>query len=154
MTHRDDCPDRWEARREGERAFEYGHGSWSNPYKSDSFGDGGCREAEREWEDSYRSARYDSERREEQLADERAAHRRAQEREQEQLECGELQVREQQDKRDYVVSMCSSNWHPYYGESQDGRPTCYCGDDEAPLQEGPQSGCADYAEHAKTELPT
>jgi len=50
MSHRSDCKDPWEARREGERAFERGFGS--NPYREpdtflhgpESYEDRRCRE--------------------------------------------------------------------------------------------------------------
>lgn len=32
MSHRSDCPDRWTAEREGERAQEWGRGRYANPY--------------------------------------------------------------------------------------------------------------------------
>lgn len=54
MSHRDDCPDRWEARREGERAFERGYGR--NPYEPDMWGERGCEEAADEWKRGHRSA--------------------------------------------------------------------------------------------------
>lgn len=69
MSHRDDCPDRWEARRQGERAFERGYGS--NPYRS-RLGEDGCPDAEREWRSGY----YAAERRAEEERAEMAADRR------------------------------------------------------------------------------
>lgn len=63
MSHRDSCPPRWEAERQGERAFERGYGS--NPYRGD-FHDEGCPEAERAW----RSGFYGAERREEERREE------------------------------------------------------------------------------------
>jgi hypothetical protein len=81
MSHRWDCPEPWTARREGERAFESGAGSWRNPYKEDSPYDHGCPEAEQSWQRGYREA----ERREEERQFEEARQRhieaeRAQER--------------------------------------------------------------------------
>jgi hypothetical protein len=70
MSHRDNCPDRYTARREGERAFDYGRGIYSNPY------DGGCDEASEEWRRGYREA---EDRRGEEEAAERTAERRHQE---------------------------------------------------------------------------
>ena len=48
MSHRYDCPTRWQAEREGERAFERGYGG--NPYRSQ------CRDAERAWDGGHRYA--------------------------------------------------------------------------------------------------
>ena len=74
MSHRDDCPDRWEARREGERAFERGYGS--NPYR----GDEGCPEAEQAWRSGYYAAESaERERHEEEYWDRRRAEARAEE---------------------------------------------------------------------------
>lgn len=77
MSHRDDCPDRWEARREGERAVErgWGHYSSSNPYRSGS--DHECPEASRAWEDGRRAAEYRAEeQREQDAVDLSAQHQR------------------------------------------------------------------------------
>jgi hypothetical protein len=83
MSHRWDCPDRWEARREGERAFERGTGIWRNPYE-DNFLEPNCPEAAEEWRRSYRAA---EQREEERQAEERHQHRLAeQRREQEEYE--------------------------------------------------------------------
>lgn len=76
MSHRDDCPTGWEARRHGERAYERGYGS--NPYRGGS-GEEGCDEAEREWRRGYNAA---ERRAEEQHAKEAAARRRAEARRQ------------------------------------------------------------------------
>ena len=64
MSHRHDCPDRWSARREGERAFEYGRGSYANPYDDFHRDGNSCEEAARAWNDGYRAARYEQEERE------------------------------------------------------------------------------------------
>lgn len=56
MSHRWDCPTRWNAERQGERAFERGDGSWSNPYARQPGQWDNCRDAERAWEDGRRSA--------------------------------------------------------------------------------------------------
>jgi hypothetical protein len=78
MTHREDCPTPYEARREGERAFENGRGSYSNPYRDDYARDT-CPDAEREWSYGFRDAerRRDEER--EQESREADCARRAQE---------------------------------------------------------------------------
>lgn len=70
MSHRDSCPDRWEARREGERAQERGYGEDRNPYGG--YGEDRCEEAEREW----RSGWYAAERREEEQREQEAAEAR------------------------------------------------------------------------------
>jgi len=57
MSHRWNCPTDYEARRQGERAQEYGRGSWSNPHRS-SWPDEGCDEAARAWDRGYRDAEY------------------------------------------------------------------------------------------------
>lgn len=76
MSHRWDCPTRWEAEREGERAHEYGRGQYSNPYDERNLSswerDRACPDAERAWDDGYRRAMY----RAEEEAEERAAARR------------------------------------------------------------------------------
>lgn len=74
MSHRDSCPTDWEARREGERAFDRGYGS--NPYRG-GYGEDRCEEAERAWRRGYSAA---EERHSEERAAERAAQRRAYER--------------------------------------------------------------------------
>jgi hypothetical protein len=74
MSHRNTCPDPYDARREGERAHDYGRGIYSNPYDA-PFGDRGCDEAAEAWRRGYRDAEY---RREEEDAEQRAAERRHQ----------------------------------------------------------------------------
>ena len=69
MGHRWDCPTDWEARRQGERSFERGDGSWRNPYRDD-WHRPSCEEAERAWSRGYRDA--------ERQAEEHAAEQRAQ----------------------------------------------------------------------------
>ena len=76
MSHRDDCPDRWVARREGERAFERGYGQ--NPYR-DQLGEEGCPEAEREWRSGYRSAECREEERQEEQREQARMERRREE---------------------------------------------------------------------------
>lgn len=73
MSHRSDCKDPWEARREGERAYERGYGV--NPYRdgdyNENYDDRRCREeAESAWRRGYYAA--------EQQAEEEAAERAAQ----------------------------------------------------------------------------
>lgn len=55
MSHRDNCPDRWEAEREGRRAFEFGRSRSSNPHES-IWQDEGCPEAADAWRSGYRRA--------------------------------------------------------------------------------------------------
>ena len=75
MSHRWNCPTEWEARREGERASDYGRSRYSNPYR-EQFGESHCEDAERSWD---RGHRYREEQREEEAAAERAAERHASE---------------------------------------------------------------------------
>ena len=82
MSHRWNCPDRWTAEREGERAHEYGRGRYSNPYDERHLSswerDRACPDAARAWEDGHRRAeRRAEEAAEEQAAEARAARRRA-----------------------------------------------------------------------------
>lgn len=78
MSHRDYCPDDWTARREGERAFERGEGSWRNPYgESHSSFDTPCEDADAAWRRGYREA--------ERHEEERHAEERRQERRQEEM---------------------------------------------------------------------
>jgi hypothetical protein len=53
MSHRDSCPDEYDARREGERAHERGRGYYSNPYHDR---EEGCDEAASAWSRGYRAA--------------------------------------------------------------------------------------------------
>ena len=93
MSHRDDCPTDWEARREGERAYERGYGS--NPYRGNGWDERSCPEAERAFDYGRRQAEY---RHEEQMAEERSERRRAEARreEQEQEDAYYQQMMEQQ----------------------------------------------------------
>jgi hypothetical protein len=100
MGHRWDCPTRWEAERQGERAFERGYGS--NPYR-ETWGETHCCEAERSWEDGRRAAEL---RDEERRSEERAAHRRREAREMEeayyrQLDEEQMQRAYEQEANDY-----------------------------------------------------
>lgn len=75
MSHRDDCPSRYEAERRGERDYERnGYRSYSTPYDS-RFDDEGCPEAQRAYLDGQRHAEY---RAEEEAAEQHAAERRRQ----------------------------------------------------------------------------
>ena len=83
MSHRWNCPTDWEARHEGERAFEYGRSRYSNPYEDGPFNrDSACPEAAEEWDRGHRHAemRADEER-EEEAARQRSERRRAEEQE-------------------------------------------------------------------------
>ena len=79
MSHRWNCPTDWEAKREGERAFEYGRSRYSNPYEDSPWNrDRACPEAAEEWERGHRYAEMRAEEeREEEAARQRAAMRRA-----------------------------------------------------------------------------
>lgn len=74
MSHRESCPDRWEARREGERAHDRGYGSFRNPYGG--YGESACEEAERAWRSGWYDAERQQEEREAEAAQERAMRRR------------------------------------------------------------------------------
>ena len=90
MSHRHDCPDRWEARREGERASERGYGCYSNPY-ADRYHDGrGCEEAERNWEEGYRQAEYE---------------RHELERDEEEIRARQVRERREQEEIEYYQEM-------------------------------------------------
>lgn len=77
MSHHWNCPDRWQAMREGERAQESGRGRYSNPYDERSLPswdrDRACPDAARAWDDGHRRAEY----RAEEAAEQRAAAARA-----------------------------------------------------------------------------
>src|SRR5262245_59914570 len=80
MSHRWDCPTRWEAEREGERAQEWGRSRSSNPYEEHYWRprDEGCPEAAEAWRDGYRRAEIrEEEQREEDASRARAARHRA-----------------------------------------------------------------------------
>ncbi len=78
MSHRDTCPSRWEAEREGERAQEHGYGRFRNPYDEHYGNDRACEEASEAWRDGYRRAECrEEEQREEEAAQARAARHRA-----------------------------------------------------------------------------
>ena len=78
MSHRNDCPSRWDAEREGERAQEYGRSRSANPYDGDIWGEGRCEEAADYWRSGYRRAEIrEEEQREEEAMRQRAARHRA-----------------------------------------------------------------------------
>ena len=72
MSHRDDCPTRWEAERRGERDQECGRSRASNPFDDPWHRGEGCHEAADSWRSGYRRA----EMREEEAAHQRAIRRR------------------------------------------------------------------------------
>lgn len=76
MSHRDDCPTRWQAEREGEQAAGYGSGSWRNPYRSSFSSEDECPEAARAWEDGRRSEERRMEERQQEEREREAEHRR------------------------------------------------------------------------------
>lgn len=78
MSHRWDCPDRWEAERRGARDQEWGRSRSSNPYEDYFHPERGCEEAAEAWRSGYRRAEIrEEEQREEDAARQRAAMRRA-----------------------------------------------------------------------------
>lgn len=77
MSHRWDCPTRWEAERQGARDADRGAGRYSNPY--DRYHGNHCPEAERAWEDGHRAEeRRAEERRDEERAERQREHMRRQ----------------------------------------------------------------------------
>ena len=70
MSHRDDCPTKREAERQGELAQEFGRSRSSNPHES-LWLDEGCPEAAEAWRAGYRRA----EMREEEAREEDAVRR-------------------------------------------------------------------------------
>ena len=95
MSHRWDCPDRWEAERQGERAFDSGRSRSANPHES-LWHDEGCPEAADFWRSGYRRAELrEEERREEERREEEAAQRRAE------RQRAELQAEEDNDYEQY-----------------------------------------------------
>lgn len=130
MSHRLNCPTEWEARHEGERAFDYGRSRASNPYE-DSYGnrERACPEAADDWRSGYRRA----EMREEERHEEEAAHRRAE------MRRAELQAEEEYyahpeqqyepepfNEGEYIRSECASGGHVIHGGDRFGA-RCYCG---------------------------
>lgn len=74
MSHRDDCPDPYQARREGDRVA--GYGDWTSRYSNPYSGYDGCPEAARAWESGYESRK--EEMAEEQRREQQAEHARQQ----------------------------------------------------------------------------
>lgn len=101
MSHRDSCPDRWTAQREGERAQKNGYGRWRNPY-DDPYSLTHCEEAADEWSRGYRRAEI----REEEQREEDAARHRA-----------EMRRVEQQAEEDYALNRQSE--YEYYAMQQE-----------------------------------
>lgn len=75
MSHRDDCPDPYQARREGDR--HAGYGDWSTRYSNPYSGYDGCPEAARAWERGFdaRKEEMAEEHRREQHAEHARQHR-------------------------------------------------------------------------------
>jgi hypothetical protein len=106
MSHRDDCPSRWEAERQGERAQEWGRSRSSNPHES-LWPDEGCPEAAEAWRSGYRRA----EMREEEQREEEAARHRAE------MHRAELEATDLYQSYDYPAE----EWpvEPFLGEDHD-----------------------------------
>lgn len=137
MSHRWNCPTDYEARREGERAQDWGSSRSSNPYEDSYWNrDRACPDAAEEWDRGYRYAEMRAEEaREEEAARQRAAWRRAE------AEAEEAYYDEQAayyaqhqppadepDEAEYVRDMCASNSHVQFDEAGDRfGPRCYCG---------------------------
>ena len=124
MSHRDDCPDRWTAEREGRddahrRSF----------LDRDHFD---CEEAQRSYEDGFRreqrreEERRDDERREEEANERRLQARREEERAEE--EYYRQQEEEWQPPEPSERELCAVHAHAEYMDAVDrfGR-RCYCG---------------------------
>jgi hypothetical protein len=120
LSHRDNCPTRWEAERQGARAFEYGSPSYSNPYGRYHDRGNQCRDAERAWEDGHRRAR--------RQAEEEAAHRRQEQRRAEQREWERQEQRHweqqaadeaQQMEDEYAAAMEAQQAEQYFWMEQD-----------------------------------
>jgi len=106
MSHRDTCPSRWDAEREGERAQEYGYGRWRNPYDDHFHPDRECDEAAEAWRSGYRRA----EMREEEQREEDAARHRA-----------EMRRAELQAEEDYYAQRAAEDYaqaQEYYAEME------------------------------------
>lgn len=101
MSHRWNCPTDDEARREGERAFEYGRSRYNNPYEDSPWNrDSACPEAAEEWERGHRRAEMRAEEeREEAAAQHRAAMRRAE------VEAEELDYYNRQAEADHYAML-------------------------------------------------
>lgn len=131
MSHRWDCPRDWEARHEGERAFDYGRSRSSNPYEDTYWNrDHACHEAAEEWDRGYRRAEMRAEEeREEEAARQRAARRRAEAEAEEAYFYPEPAYEpEPYSEDEYVRAQCESSGHAQYDEAGDRfGPRCYCG---------------------------
>lgn len=129
MSHREDCPDRWTAEREGERAHDWGRGRYANPYDDPWHSGRGCEEAARYWDDGFRSAeRREEWRLEEEAAARRSAARRAAEQEEEDYIYSQRHWEPQPYPEPTDRDLCAANAHQEYLEGVDrfGR-RCYCG---------------------------
>lgn len=97
MSHRDDCPSRWEAERKGRDAAHRHYSSYDNPYRDQYGNEQACPEAESAW--SYglnrERDRMEDERREEQER-EWAAQRAAEYQRQSEQDYYEAQQQEEQ----------------------------------------------------------
>ncbi len=122
MSHRWDCPSRWDAEREGERAFERGAARWSNPY--DDWAGNGCREAERHWEDGYRAAERQAEYRAEEARAERAAAERREWARQEAAAEEEYYWRQQQEEEEAEYWRQQEAEHWFWEEQEMLRHEC------------------------------
>lgn len=130
MSHRSSCPDDWEARREGERAYDWGRSRSSNPYEDSYWNrDRACPDAAEEWSRGYRRAEMRAEEeREEEAARQRAVRRRA-EAEEEAYYYSEPQYEpELYSEEDYIRAQCESTGHVKHDEVGDRFGSrCYCG---------------------------
>lgn len=104
MSHRDTCPSRWEAERQGERDYEWGRSRSSNPHEDRYHSEEGCPVAAEAWRSGYRHAEI----REEEHREEAAAQRRA-----------EMQRAERQAEEDYAYEMSAREYHEFQEEQQE-----------------------------------
>lgn len=134
MSHRWNCPTDWEARREGERAAEWGRSRSSNPYEDSYWNrDKACPEAAEEWDRGYRRAEMRAEEeREEEAARQRAIRRRAEE--------DETAYWLEQERQAYEADQAQAQ--EYYAmedarelETLETSPAAGAGDPSAPIQE-------------------
>lgn len=102
MSHRDSCPSRYEAEREGERAQEHGDGRWRNPYDERYGNAEACEEASEAWSSGYRRAAYrEEERREEEAREAQRVQMRRAESQADEDYAQAQQYYEEQDRREY-----------------------------------------------------
>jgi len=101
MSHQLNCPDRWEARREGQRDANFDW--WRERPNQEKYD---CDDAQREYERAFRSERehQEDERRAEETAERRAAERRAEQRRY-----------EEEDELEYYTEQCWSEPRPEEG---------------------------------------